>query len=139
MYFVFYVLNARVWKLNSMKTSTQPNHTISLLSTLLEGQSKKMAFTHHQKFIIMDCPKENGEGKELLAFIGGIDLTEGRWDNQKHPLFRTLRSLHRDDFYGKCFHTSKEDGPRQVSYFMFVSNFFLMKLLTTDVSCITIT
>ncbi len=92
-------------------------------NTLLEGQSKKMAFTHHQKFIIMDCPKENGEGKELLAFIGGIDLTEGRWDNQKHPLFRTLRSLHMDDFYGKCFHTSKEDGPRQVSYFMLVSNF----------------
>jgi len=116
---------------------------IFYLQTLLEGQSKKMAFTHHQKFIIMDCPKENGEGKELLAFIGGIDLTEGRWDNQKHPLFRTLRSLHRDDFYGKCFHTSKEDGPRQVSYWLLfhacIQFSFLMKLLTTDVSCFAIT
>lgn len=84
-------------------------------NTLLEGQSKKMAFTHHQKFIIVDSPKENGEGRELLAFIGGIDLTEGRWDNQKHPLFRTLKSLHKGDTYGKCFRTSQANGPRQVS------------------------
>jgi phospholipase D1/2 len=84
-------------------------------NTLLQGQMKKMSFTHHQKFIIMDSPKKNGEGRELLAFVGGIDLTEGRWDNQKHPLFRTLQSNHKGDFYGKCFRTSKENGPRQVS------------------------
>jgi phospholipase D1/2 len=84
-------------------------------NTLIENQSKKMAFTHHQKFIIMDSPKKNGEGRELRAFIGGIDLTEGRWDNQKHPLFRTLQSDHKGDTYGKCFRTSKENGPRQVS------------------------
>jgi phospholipase D1/2 len=53
-------------------------------NTVLEGQNKKMAFTHHQKFIIMDAPKTDGSGGcELFAFIGGIDLTEGRWDNRQ--------------------------------------------------------
>ena len=52
-------------------------------NTMLEGTTKKMSFTHHQKYIIMDTPKKNGEGRELFAFVGGIDLTEGRWDNQK--------------------------------------------------------
>ena len=52
-------------------------------NTILEGLNKTMAFTHHQKFIIMDAPKSNGNGRELLAFVGGIDLTEGRWDNRQ--------------------------------------------------------
>jgi len=84
-------------------------------NTMLQGQSKKMAFTHHQKFIIVDAPKENGEGRELVAFVGGIDLTLGRWDNRQHPLFRSLQSTHKGDAYGKCFtqtHVS-ECGPRQ--------------------------
>jgi hypothetical protein len=52
-------------------------------NTILEGMNKTMAFTHHQKFIIVDAPKANGKGRELLAFVGGIDLTEGRWDNRQ--------------------------------------------------------
>jgi hypothetical protein len=52
------------------------------------GLGKKMAFTHHQKFVVMDAPKKVngspvGEERELLGFIGGIDITKGRWDNRK--------------------------------------------------------
>ena len=100
-------------------------------NSLLEGQNKKMAFTHHQKFIIMDSPKKNGDGRELLAFVGGIDLTEGRWDNQKHPLFRTLQSDHKGDTYGKCFRTSKENGPRQVSEYAVETISCCYEILTT--------
>ncbi|KAL7439967.1 hypothetical protein ACHAXM_012152 [Skeletonema potamos] len=103
----------RTYFKNSLVNAAFMNMIGGETNTLLEGQMKKMSFTHHQKFIIMDAPKKNGEGRELLAFIGGIDLTEGRWDNQKHPLFRTLRSNHRGDVYGKCFRNSKEHGPRQ--------------------------
>lgn len=102
-------------------------------NTILEGQNKKMAFTHHQKFIIMDSPKKNGEGRELLAFIGGIDLTEGRWDNQKHPLFRTLQSHHKGDVYGKCFNVSEDCGPRQVSNITYFASLFVMEMLTSVV------
>lgn len=52
------------------------------------GLGKMMAFTHHQKFMVMDAPKGSqsfcdGEERELLGFIGGIDVTKGRWDNRK--------------------------------------------------------
>jgi phospholipase D1/2 len=48
------------------------------------GVGKNLAFTHHQKFIVMDSPKEDGSGEsELFGFIGGIDVTKGRWDNRK--------------------------------------------------------
>ena len=60
-------------------------------NTILEGMNKTMAFTHHQKFIIVDAPKANGKGRELLAFVGGIDLTEGRWDNRqvRHMIYHS--------------------------------------------------
>jgi phospholipase D1/2 len=54
-----------------------------------------MAFTHHQKFIIMDAPKVDGQGRELFAFIGGIDLTEGRWDNRQVCCLTVALSLDR--------------------------------------------
>ena len=62
-------------------------------NTLFEGQNKKMAFTHHQKYIIMDTPRADGEGRELFAFVGGIDLTEGRWDNRKVCTLNLLLSF----------------------------------------------
>jgi phospholipase D1/2 len=72
-------------------------------NTVLQGTSKRMVFTHHQKFIIMDAPRVDyddddkspskrmnksqqllhGGKRELLAFVGGIDLTTGRWDNRQ--------------------------------------------------------
>jgi phospholipase D1/2 len=64
-------------------------------NTLLQDQNKKMAFTHHQKFIIMDAPKVDGQGRELFAFIGGIDLTEGRWDNRQVCCLTVALSLDR--------------------------------------------
>ena len=52
-------------------------------NSITQGVTKTISFTHHQKYIICDTPKPNGKGRELLAFIGGIDLTEGRWDNRQ--------------------------------------------------------
>ncbi|KAI1002507.1 hypothetical protein K3495_g5696 [Podosphaera aphanis] len=34
-------------------------------------------WAHHEKFIVIDCN---------VAFIGGLDLCFGRWDNHQHPL-----------------------------------------------------
>ena len=47
------------------------------------GVGKNLAFTHHQKFIVMDYPKDGTNERELYGFIGGIDVTKGRWDNRK--------------------------------------------------------
>jgi phospholipase D1/2 len=42
--------------------------------------------SHHQKFVVMDY--DAGDGKRgIRAFIGGLDLTKGRFDWSEHPLY----------------------------------------------------
>ncbi len=40
--------------------------------------------------------------RRVIAFIGGIDLCDGRYDTHDHPLFRTLQLEHKRDFYQDC-------------------------------------
>lgn len=44
----------------------------------------------------------------MIAFIGGIDLCDGRYDTHDHPIFRTLQLEHSMDFYQDCI--AKVDG-----------------------------
>ncbi|KAF0899064.1 hypothetical protein E2562_012917 [Oryza meyeriana var. granulata] len=66
-------------------------------------------FTHHQKTVVADGPRG------LVAFLGGIDLCGGRYDTQEHPLFRTLATVHRDDFHQPSFPGASvaKGGPRE--------------------------
>jgi phospholipase D1/2 len=83
---------------------------------LKEKITKFVMFTHHQKICVLDAKTEDGapQAREPLAFVGGIDLTDGRWDNSKHPLFRTLQTDHKGDCYNGCFPVDVDEvGPRQ--------------------------
>lgn len=97
-----------------------------------------LGYSHHQKAVILDAPvhgghnrqpdqmKGNGENGEnclrgeeskgprrIVAYVGGIDLTDGRYDTPSHHLFRTLPTEHRDDFYQPCEPQIKANvGPR---------------------------
>eukprot|EP00475_Leptophrys_vorax_P010817 TRINITY_DN1738_c0_g2_i1.p1 TRINITY_DN1738_c0_g2~~TRINITY_DN1738_c0_g2_i1.p1 ORF type:complete len:822 (-),score=225.05 TRINITY_DN1738_c0_g2_i1:60-2525(-) len=83
-----------------------------------EGDAKKQGivmseafeglFTHHQKTIIAD-----GGNTGVTAFIGGIDLTDGRYDDTRYSLFRTINSDHKGDSDNHCFAVDPECGPRQ--------------------------
>ena len=44
----------------------------------------------------------NPQQRQLRAFMGGIDLCHGRYDSPRHSLFRTLDTVHSDDFYQFC-------------------------------------
>ncbi|GBG88555.1 hypothetical protein CBR_g48024 [Chara braunii] len=83
-------------------------------------------YTHHQKTVVVDAPVKhdsvgfkamNGE-RTLIAYLGGIDLCDGRYDYCEHPLFRTgygdgphVNDLHQPNFPG-IIDWSK-GGPRQ--------------------------
>ncbi|KAF8047708.1 hypothetical protein N665_2861s0002 [Sinapis alba] len=69
-------------------------------------------YTHHQKTVIVDAEAAQGRRK-IIAFVGGLDMCKGRFDTPNHPLFRTLKTLHKDDFHNPNFETSVDDGPRQ--------------------------
>ncbi|XP_010262168.1 PREDICTED: phospholipase D alpha 4 [Nelumbo nucifera] len=92
-------------------------------------------FTHHQKTITVDTEARfldsaseedesndeiytgfNGGDREIMSFIGGLDLCDGRYDTEEHSLFRTLnKESHALDFYqinipGASLH---KGGPRE--------------------------
>mmetsp|Transcript_33779 Transcript_33779/g.95593 ORF Transcript_33779/g.95593 Transcript_33779/m.95593 type:complete len:822 (+) Transcript_33779:110-2575(+) len=74
----------------------------------------KAVYTHHQKCVICDCDAGYGM-RDLLAFVGGIDLTNGRYDTAAHSLFDTFGpgGVHEDDFYTCIPDITQETGPRQ--------------------------
>ncbi|GBG62241.1 hypothetical protein CBR_g29848 [Chara braunii] len=101
---------------------------------LVKSASKSMMFSHHQKAIVVDAaPVEHptkgkkwkwgrdDEGsregdRRLVAFVGGLDVTDGRFDTPSHYIFSTLRTWHKDDFYQPSVAGSAsldKGGPRQ--------------------------
>eukprot|EP00121_Abeoforma_whisleri_P005112 Awhi_evm4s4625 len=51
------------------------------------------SFTHHQKSMITII------GGRLKAYVGGIDLTTGRYDDQDHQLLNRTENESADDYY----------------------------------------
>jgi phospholipase D1/2 len=74
------------------------------------GMRNAVTLTHHQKMIVCD----DSATHELVGYVGGVDLTGGRYEDGTYPLFRTLQTDHKDDFYNGCAAvTAATGGPRQ--------------------------
>jgi phospholipase D1/2 len=62
-------------------------------------------FTHHQKTIIVDADPQPGHDKRrVVAFVGGLDLCDGRYDCGDHPLYETCAEggPHCSDMHQPC-------------------------------------
>lgn len=87
----------------------------------------QLTFSHHQKCIICDIEPPGGhvDGRRAIAaFVGGVDLTDGRYDTAAHPLFSTAIPAFRpvaktfrkpvmppiDGPHGKDFHNASMPG-----------------------------
>ncbi|KAF8698656.1 hypothetical protein HU200_034905 [Digitaria exilis] len=74
-------------------------------------------FTHHQKTVVVDGGGSTNPNAPpgLVSFLGGIDLCDGRYDTQEHPLFATLDTTHKNDFHQPNFPGAsiKKGGPRE--------------------------
>lgn len=94
----------------------------------LQGFEIATMFTHHQKTVIVDCAmvadsaadQRRGKNREagrrrIVSFLGGIDLCDGRFDTQEHPLFRAFAGDLRDDFHQPNFPGAslRKGGPRE--------------------------
>ncbi len=85
---------------------------------LLASEFVGTCYTHHQKTVIADAPLEEGGGSDgprrVVAFIGGLDITDGRYDTPEFPLWKTINNAHKGDFYSKCVPgITTACGPRQ--------------------------
>lgn len=84
--------------------------------SIVQGFEISTMFTHHQKTIVVDGQVLEGSHKRrVTSFIGGIDLCDGRYDTEEHPLFSTLNTIHHDDFHQPNFPGAniKKGGPRE--------------------------
>ncbi|WCJ30288.1 phospholipase D alpha 1 [Euphorbia peplus] len=85
--------------------------------SIVQGFEISTMFTHHQKSVIVDfeMPDNASTKRRIVSFVGGIDLCDGRYDTQDHPLFKTLDTIHHDDFHQPNFQGSsiQKGGPRE--------------------------
>ena len=84
--------------------------------SLAENEVASTMYTHHQKTVICDALSgEDCEKRRIIAFIGGLDITDGRYDTTaQFPLFSTLNTVHQGDFYNNItIGSTPESGPRE--------------------------
>ncbi|CAA0819330.1 Phospholipase D delta [Striga hermonthica] len=68
-------------------------------------------FTHHQKCVLVD-KQAYGNNRKIIAFLGGLDLCDGRYDTPEHRLFHDLETVFKDDFHQPTFPEGTK-APRQ--------------------------
>ncbi|CAI0461406.1 unnamed protein product [Linum tenue] len=96
----------KFFKHSSVICVLSPRYASSKLSIVVGT-----VFTHHQKCVLVDT-QAPGNNRKLTAFMGGLDLCDGRYDTPEHRLFRDLDSCFKDDFHNPTFPAGTK-APRQ--------------------------
>jgi phospholipase D1/2 len=78
----------------------------------VKKQEVETIYTHHQKTVIVDADAGYGR-RRIIAFVGGLDLCDGRYDTPEHPIFRTLQTVHADDFHNPTYAGNLGGCPRE--------------------------
>ncbi|MCD9638808.1 hypothetical protein HAX54_022964 [Datura stramonium] len=100
----------KFFKHSSVHCILCPRSASSKLS-IFKQQVVGNIFTHHQKCVIVDT-QAAGNDRKITAFIGGLDLCDGRYDTPEHRLFNDLDTVFENDVHNPTF-TSCTGGPRE--------------------------
>ncbi|PIN01376.1 Phospholipase D1 [Handroanthus impetiginosus] len=98
------------FKHSSVMCVLSPRYASNKLS-IVKQKVVGTLYSHHQKCVIVDT-QDHGNNRKITAFIGGLDLRDGRYDTPEHRLFRDLHTVFGDDYYNPTFPPAKK-GPRQ--------------------------
>ncbi|XP_077231163.1 phospholipase D delta-like [Tasmannia lanceolata] len=99
----------KFFKHSSVICVLSPRYGSNKLS-IFKQQVVGTLFTHHQKCVLVDT-QASGNNRKITAFIGGLDLCDGRYDTPEHRLFHDLDTVFENDFHNPTFATGK--CPRQ--------------------------
>lgn len=78
----------------NIKVMRHPDHNV-----FENASDMTFYWAHHEKFIVIDY---------AMAFIGGLDLCYGRWDNKQHPLADVHPSgIQNQTFPGQDFNNNR--------------------------------
>ncbi|KAH0971037.1 hypothetical protein GBA52_023193 [Prunus armeniaca] len=100
----------KFFKHSSVNCVLATRYASSKLS-IIKQQVVGTLFTHHQKCVLVDT-QAHGNNRKITAFIGGLDLCDGRYDTPEHRLFRDLNTVFKDDFHQPTFPAGTK-APRQ--------------------------
>lgn len=99
----------KFFKHSSVICTLSPRYASSKLS-IFKQQVVGTLYTHHQKCVIVDT-QAPGNNRKITAFLGGLDLCDGRYDTPGHRLFRDLDTVYHGDLRNPILSGSK--GPRE--------------------------
>ena len=84
------------------------------------ASNNKFLWTHHQKSIILDAEalsdvntEQDQTKRRIIAFVGGLDMCDGRWDTPEHTLYKSLQTHHKSDFHQVFPGVTQDLGPRE--------------------------
>ncbi|KAK7310995.1 hypothetical protein RJT34_08831 [Clitoria ternatea] len=95
---------------SSVTCVLSPRYASSKLS-IFKQQLVGTLFTHHQKCVLVDSQAQ-GNNRKITAFIGGLDLCDGRYDTPEHRIFRDLDTVFEGDYHNPTLCVGTK-GPRQ--------------------------
>ncbi|XP_062194039.1 phospholipase D delta-like [Phragmites australis] len=100
----------KFFKHSSVICVLSPRYASTKLS-VFKQQVVGTLFTHHQKCVLVDT-QACGNKRKITAFIGGLDLCDGRYDTPEHRLFKDLDTVFENDYHNPTFSAGAK-GPRQ--------------------------
>lgn len=100
----------KFFKHSSVTCVLSPRYASSKLS-IFKQQVVGTLFTHHQKCVLVDT-QASGNNRKITAFLGGLDLCDGRYDTPEHRLFRDLDTVFEDDYHNPTLSAGTKN-PRQ--------------------------
>lgn len=100
----------KFFKHSSVNCVLSPRYASSKLG-YLKQQVVGTVFTHHQKCVLVDT-QASGNNRKITAFLGGLDMCDGRYDTPEHRLFCDLDTVFKDDFHNPTFLAGTK-APRQ--------------------------
>ncbi|XP_061365758.1 phospholipase D delta-like [Gastrolobium bilobum] len=102
----------KFFKNSTVHCVLSPRYASNKLS-IFKQQVVGTLFTHHQKCVLVDT-QASGNNRKITAFIGGLDLCDGRYDTPQHRLFGNLDTVFKNDFHNPTFQAPiNSSGPRQ--------------------------
>ncbi|KAJ0234735.1 C2 domain-containing protein [Hirschfeldia incana] len=91
----------KFFRRSSVSCVLSPRYASSKLS-IFKQQVVGTVFSHHQKCVIVDT-QASGNNRKIAAFIGGLDLCDGRYDTPEHRLFKGLDTVFKGDYHNPTF------------------------------------
>jgi phospholipase D1/2 len=80
-------------KINSLNNHTYPGSVKVMSQAPTSGQNDRFDYSHHQKFVVVD-------GR--IGFLGGIDLSHGRWETPEFDMVVDPGKFVGNDMYNPC-------------------------------------